>query len=138
MPKTNLQQQILIDALPTKVWKVLTSPAYISQYLLNGTIHCHCTEGSAITLINDEEGNEVIIHKGTILQVMPGILLKYNWQNDHSPNLTVVTYQLIPSKEGIELKYCCEGFADSDEEYFLRLQQTQLLLQKIKWLAEYA
>ena len=137
MPKTNLQQHIFIDALPSKVWKVLTNTDYTSQYLSEGTIQCQWTEGSPITIICDREGTE-IVHKGKVLQVVPGVLLKYRLQEEAGDAITTATYQLIPAEDGIELKFYSEGFDDADEEYFFRMQQTKLLLQKIKWLAEYA
>ena len=43
---TNLQQQITVHALPSKVWKVLTSPDYTNQYLSEGNLHSDWTEGS--------------------------------------------------------------------------------------------
>jgi len=138
MPKTNLQQQIFIDALPTKVWKVLTTPDYIDQYLPEGSVHCQWTEGSPITLVTGNEEKIETVHKGRVLQVVPGVLLKYNLQEENTGNFITITYQLIPAEEGIELKFYCEGFADADPDYFFRTQQTKLLLQKIKWLAEYA
>lgn len=138
MPKTNLQQQIFIDALPSKVWKVLTNPDYIDQYLPEGTIQSQWTEGSPITIVNDSGGKTESEQKGNILQVVPGVLLKYNLLEENTRNFINMTYQLIPAEEGIELKYNCEGFVDNDENYVFRVQQTKLQLQKIKWLAEYS
>lgn len=133
MPKTNLQQQIFIDALPTKVWKVLTNCDYVNQYLLDGTVRCQWIEDSPILVVGEET-----IQKGRILQVVPGVLLKYEIEEEKLEKPVTLTYQLIPAEQGIELKYYSEDFNDSDENYFFRLQQTKLLLQKIKWLAEYA
>jgi hypothetical protein len=53
-------------------------------------------------------------------------------------NFVTITYEIIPAEDGIELKFHCEGFADTSDDYFFRLKETKLLLQKIKWLAEYA
>lgn len=138
MPKTNLQQQIFIDALPTKVWKVLTSCNYINQYLLDGTVHCHWTEGSLITIAQQSEERTETIMKGTVMRIIPGVLLKYKLVEESTGNFTTLTYELIPAQGSVELKFHSEGFVDIDEDYFLRIQQTKLLLQKIKWLAEYA
>jgi uncharacterized protein YndB with AHSA1/START domain len=138
MPKTNLQQQIIIDALPTKVWKVLTNCDYINQYLLEGVICCKWIEGGPILVAVNEENTTSTIQKGKILQVVPGVLLKYQLEEENSIKPVTISYQLIPAEQGIELKYHSEDFNDTDENYFFRLQQTKLLLQKIKWLAEYA
>lgn len=138
MSKTNLRQQIVIDALPSKVWKVLTTPHYIKQYLIEGEIHCNWTEGSPLMLITQTQKQTESLHKGNILRVIPGVLLKYQLQEESSTAFIHTTYELIPSEEGIELKLYCEGFEDSNEEYFTRQHQIQLLLQKIKWLAEFS
>lgn len=138
MPKTNLKQQIFIDALPDKVWKVLTGPDYIDQYLIEGSVHCQWSEGSPITLVTGVEEEIETIHKGSVLQVIPEVLLKYSLQDENSSDFVTLTYQLMPAEAGIELNFQCEGFADADEIYFFRIQQTRLLLQKIKWLAEYS
>ena len=135
MPKTNLHQHIFIDALPSKVWKVLTSCHYVNQYLLEGTVLCQWTEGSTITLITQ---NEETIHKGNIVQVVPGVLLTYKLHEEATNNFIRIGYELIPAEDGIELKFYSDNFIDTDENYFLRIKDTKLLLQKIKWLAEYA
>ena len=137
MPKTNLHQQIFIDALPTKVWKVLTHCDYVNQYFPEENIHSQWTEGSAIVLKREEEETETL-QKGKVLQVVPGVLLKYKLLEELANNFITITYELIPAEEGIELKFYSEGFDDTDEDYLFRINQARLLLQKIKWLAEYA
>lgn len=136
MTKTNLKQQIFIDALASKVWKVLTGCDYINQYLFDGSVHCQWKEGSSI-LVTDTERETQTASKGKVLHVVPGVLLKYNLE-ENPESLITVTYELNLAEDGIELKFSSEGYNDSDEAYFFRLQQTKLLLQKIKWLAEYA
>lgn len=137
MPKTNLHQHIFVDALPSKVWKVLTNCEYISQYLLDGNVHSHWTEGSIIAQKHQTEDTETF-NRGKVLQSVPGVLLKYKLVEEGSDSFTTITYEIIPAEDGIELKLCVEGFTDTDEDYFDRLKETKLLLQKIKWLAEYA
>lgn len=136
MPKTNLRQEISIDALPSKVWKVLTGANYTCQYF-SEAIHCDWTEGSPIQSIIKNKGGTEQIDKGFVLESVPGIFLKYKLQDEHSPHYIITTYQLVPGNNCVDLKTFCEGFADTDETYLLRMQQVKLLLQKIKWLAEY-
>ena len=138
MPKTNLQQQIFIDALPSKVWKVLTSSYYVDQYLFNGTVQCQWTEESQLTLTRQLEGGLETIYRGNIAEIIPGVLLKYNLQEELTGYHITITYELMPAEHGVELKFHCEGFSDSDEDYLFRIKESKLLLQKIKWLAEYA
>ena len=138
MPKTNLRQLIVIDALPSKVWKVLTGPDYISQYLFEGEVQCNWTEGSSLMLLSQNNNQPETIHKGRVLQAVPGVVLKYKLKEENADSFVNTTYELIPAEDGVELKLYCEGFEDSDEEYLIRQQQIKLLLQKIKWLAEYS
>ena len=136
MSKTNLHQQIFIDALPSKIWKVLTSCDYISQYFPEENIHSQWTEGSAIISTRDEALET--LDKGKVLQATPGVILKYKLAEQASKSFVTISYEIIPAENGIELKFHSEGFTDSDEDYLLRIKETKLLLQKIKWLAEYA
>lgn len=136
MPKTNLHQQIFIDALPTKVWQVLTHCHYVNQYFPEENIHSQWTEGSAIVLKRKEETET--LPKGKVLQVLPGVLLKYKLLEELANIFITIKYELIAAEEGIELNFHSEGFVDTDEDYSSRVKETRLLLQKIKWLAEYA
>ena len=134
MSKTNLQQQITVRALPSKVWKVLTGPDYINQYFLDGNINSDWTEGSSIFL--DSGSKPITI--GEVLQSIPGMLLQFGFREENTSTYLVTTYELILAGEGVELKLRCEGFNASHQEYLIRVQQSNLLLQKIKWLSEYS
>lgn len=134
MSKTNLHQQITVHALPSKVWKVLTGTEYISQYFFDGNINSDWTEGSSIFLV---EGNTPI-NIGQVLQSVPGMLLQFGFREENTSVYLVTTYELILAGEGVELKMKCEGFNASQQEYLIRVQQSNLLLQKIKWLSEYS
>ena len=134
MSKTNLQQQITVHALPSKVWKVLTGPDYINQYFFDGNINSDWTEGSSIFL--DSGSKPITI--GEVLQSIPGMLLQFGFREENTSTYLVTTYELILAGEGVELKLRCEGFNASHQEYLIRVQQSNLLLQKIKWLSEYS
>ena len=135
MSKTNLQQQITVHALPSKVWKVLTGTEYINQYFFDGNINSDWTEGSSIFLV--EEGTKPV-NIGQVLQSVPGMLLQFGFREENTATYLVTTYELILAGEGVELKMKCEGFNASQQEYLIRVQQSNLLLQKIKWLSEYS
>jgi len=135
MSKTNLQQQITVHALPSKVWKVLTGADYISQYFFDGNINSDWTEGSSIFLV-DENAKPVNI--GHVLRSVPGMLLQFGFREENTSTYLTTTYELILAGEGVELKMKCEGFNATHQEYLLRVQQSNLLLQKIKWLSEYS
>ena len=134
MSKTNLQQQITVHALPSKVWRVLTHSEYVNQYFLKESIHSNWMEGSPI-IFNEEDNADTI---GQVLESVPGMLLKFKLFEENISAFIVTTYELILAGDGIELKIKCEGFAASQQEYLIRVQQAKLLLQKIKWLSEYS
>ena len=127
MPKTNIQQHVFIDALPSKVWKILTHQEYTIQFFPDDFVF-DWKEGGPIYL-KDEE-------KGRIEEIIPGVSLKFSLQQ--GARTFVYSYNINPDANGVALNMNCNGFADNDEEYLLRLQQLQLTLQKIKWLAEYS
>ena len=128
MPKTSIQQQIIIDALPSKVWKILTHQEYTRQFFLDDDLIFDWTEGGSIFL-KDEQ-------KGKIEELIPGVSLKFSLQQ--GSQTFIYSYNISPDLNGVELIMDCNGFSGNDEEYLLRLQQLQLILQKIKWLAEYS
>jgi hypothetical protein len=130
MPKTNLKLEIMIHALPSKVWSVLTRSDYVCQYFSDEHIQSDWKEGSPLILSETRE------KKGEVIQAIPGVLLSYRLSESHAQDVTI-SYEPIPISEGVDLKLKCEGFTDNEEAYLLRSQQMKLILQKIKWLAEY-
>jgi uncharacterized protein YndB with AHSA1/START domain len=135
MSKTNLQQQITVHSSPSKVWKVLTSPEYINQYFFENNISCNWMEGSPILIVSEEN---VAINIGQVLESVPGMLLKYSFRDGSTTTYIITTYELLIAGDGVELKIKCEGFNATHKEYLIRVQQANLLLQKIKWLSEYS
>lgn|SRR5512143_2744056 len=138
MTKTSLQQQIIVHALPSKVWKVLTNPAYVNQHLHEGNIVCDWTEGSSIQITQSKTEAKQAIYMGQVFEIVPGMLLKFSFREGDTSTYIVTTYELIVSGDGVELKMTCEGFTATRQEYLIRVQQANLLLKKIKWLAEYS
>lgn len=115
MPRTNLYQEITIEALPSKVWKVLTSLDYISQYL-----------------------SETEIKNSTELESTPGISIKWRHIESAEGLSIVIIYELFPVTEGVVLKMKFDGLRDTEESFQIRNQNALIILQKIKWLAEYS
>ncbi|HET9825831.1 MAG TPA: SRPBCC domain-containing protein [Chitinophagaceae bacterium] len=138
MTKTTLQQQIIVHALPSKVWKVLTNPAYVNQHLHDGNIICDWTEGSSIQMTASKTETKQLIYMGRVFETVPGMLLKFSFREGDTPTYIITTYELIVAGDGVELKIKCEGFNATQQEYLIRIQQANLLLKKIKWLAEYS
>ena len=95
-------------------------------------------EGSAIRLIQDKEESTEPIQVGQVLEAVPGLLLKFSLREGDTSTYIVTTFELIVAGDGVDLKIKSEGFIATQQEYLIRVQQTNLLLQKIKWLAEYS
>ena len=92
-------------------------------------------DGSPILALSEHNGS---VTMGKVLESVPGISLKFNFLEEHTSDYLTTTYELLVDGDGVELKMKCEGFSATEQEYFLRLQQAKLLLQKIKWLSEYS
>ena len=95
-------------------------------------------EGSAIQLIPNKEEAIQPLQVGEVLETLPGLLLKFSFREGNTSTYIVTTFELIVASDGVDLKIKCEGFTATQQEYLIRVQQTNLLLQKIKWLAEYS
>ena len=136
MSKTNLQQQITVRALPSKLWKVLTHSEYVNQYFFKENVQSDWTEGSSIFLISENKDGP--LKMGDVLESVPGLFLKFNFRDASTSVFVTTIYELIVAGDGVELKMKCEGFNATGQEYLLRIQQAKLVLQKIKWLSEYS
>ena len=100
--KNNLtgEVSIIIDAPASKVWDALTNPELIKQYFFNTNAISDWKEGSPIRFKGEYEGKSYE-DKGTILEVEPNKIFKYNyWSSmsgleDRPENYMVITYELF-------------------------------------------
>jgi uncharacterized protein YndB with AHSA1/START domain len=94
---------------PEKVWRALTEPALIAEWLMSNdflpivdhTFKFRADWGSV---------------DGKVLEIVPGEMLSYTW---NALGLeSVVTFTLTPTGSGTRLRMEQEGFAsDSDQNY---------------------
>ena len=137
--KTVLRDEISIQALPSKVWVVLTEPDYTRQYFFDSAILSEWTQGSeVITEAMDDE--TVALKNGTILESIPGLLLRFTLPEKQMRQASIwaVAYELFPEEGGVRLRLSQEICHHTAEIYHSAHQNSVLILQKIKWLAEYA
>ena len=137
MHKRILRHEITIHALTTKLWRVLTQPAYTEQFLFDGRYISEWSAGSDVYAM-EEEGNQKV-KSGVVQDVVPGISLKFDLYapGTQTEDPVGISYELVPDQGGIMLILTMEVESGSDQLYRFIDEQSKMMLQKIKWLAEY-
>ena len=140
MHRKLLRHEIIIHALPTKVWKVLTCSEYARQFLFTEEFYSDWMKGSPILLEVVDGDKKQAINKGLVQDVVPGISLQFTLYElpEFSDCPIQCQYELVPEEGGIRLILSQEVLLYSNELYSLMSQNCQVMLQKIKWLAEYS
>ena len=134
MHKRTLRHEVTIHALTTKLWRVLTSSEYTEQFLFDGQFVSDWTKGSSICSPADTQKE-----RGLVKDVVPGIALEFTLFGlaDVSDAPVDLSYQLVPEQGGIMLILAVNIAFEADNLYRLMDEQCKMMLQKIKWLAEY-
>ena|SRR6476469_1422042 len=134
-----IQHELIIHALPSKVWKVLTCSDYASQFLFNEELRSDWMKGSPIVLEVESNGIRQAVSKGLVQEVVPGISMQYTLYElpEFSESPVSCSYELAPEEGGIRLIISQELELPSSGLYQLISDNCQVMLQKIKWLAEY-
>lgn len=111
MTPTQVNKEINIKAPASRVWKVLTDAACMSQWLSDSALEIKSDWkiGSTITFSGKLNG---IVHndRGTILELDPEKILRYNYWTrisrlpDEAQNRTIICFELSPSHTGTLLK----------------------------------
>lgn len=134
-------QSIEISASPDKVWKILTEPAWISQYLFGAETVTDWKPGSTIQFkINFE--NQEFIDKGIVVESNEFSTLKYRYWSgfcgleDKPDNYSIVSYHIgkIDSKTS-KLTWSQIGFVDEDSRSSSE-NSLATILDQIKTFAE--
>ena len=73
----------VIEAPADKVWEALVTPDIIKKYFFDTNAQSEWKVGSPITFSGEWDGN-IYKDKGTILNIEPGALLKYNYWSSMS------------------------------------------------------
>ena len=100
--------ELSINASPDKVWDALTNPEIVKKYFFGTDLICDWKEGSPIIFKGVWDDKEYI-DKGTILSLIPGELIKYNYLSSFSgledklENYANIVYALSSVPEGTKL-----------------------------------
>jgi uncharacterized protein YndB with AHSA1/START domain len=139
--KFTARASITIKSSPANVWKALTDPAMIKQYLFGTDVVSDWKEGSQITYKGVWEG-KTYEDKGIILRIKPEELLETNyWTSfsnlpDSPENYQKVAYQLSRQEENTVLTITQDGIptdearAHSEANWAMVLNSLKKLLEK--------
>ena len=139
-PKKTFRDEIRIHALTTKIWNVLTCSDYTSQYLFDSEMVANWVKDGEIIWQSEKEGSLQPVKKGKIHQIIPGICIQFSIHDLQEPQMEeiTVTYELLPEEDSINLRLTQEVPFHSTEVFNLLVENWRMILQKIKWLAEYS
>ncbi|MGC4101957.1 SRPBCC domain-containing protein [Ferruginibacter sp.] len=107
----------VIDAPREEVWEALTNPDIIKQYFFGTHAISDWKKGSSLIFKGEWEG-KTYEDKGTILEIDPGRLLKYNYWGsmsgieDKPENYADITYWLTETIHGTKLTITQENIPD--------------------------
>lgn len=112
-------ESIIIKAPATKVWDALTNPESIKKYLFGTEAISDWKKGSALTFKGVWK-DKPYEDKGTILEIEPEKVLKYNYwspftgSEDKPENYIILTFVLEPNGDETKLTLTQEGAASKD------------------------
>ncbi|MFA6470277.1 MAG: SRPBCC family protein [Bacteroidota bacterium] len=110
---------ISINASTEAVWKALTDPAIIKQYLFGTQTDTDWKKGSPIYFRGEWQGTKYE-DKGTILDIQHGRLISYSYWSSMSgtadvpENYAVVSYELEQQQNAIALTIRQEGIRSEE------------------------
>ncbi len=130
----------IIHAPPAQVWRAITQPDLIKQYLFGSEVVTAWQVGSPILYRGMWQGKP-FEDKGTVLRVEPEKLLQVtHWSPlsgvpDIPENYHTVTYTLAPEDDGTRVTISQDNNASQDEANHSR-QNWQVALDNLKKLLE--
>ena len=134
------RQSVVIHAPPERVWKALTDPDMIKEYLFGTQVSSDWKAGSPIRYRGVWEGR-AYEDKGTVLRIASERLLETTfWSSlsgvpDTPENYKQVTYELMPEAGGTRLTVIQDNNA-TEEERDHSEQNWKRVLEKLKDLLE--
>ncbi len=129
-----------IDAPPRKVWKVLTTPALVKEYLMGTDVSTDWKEGSKIEYTGEYKGKKYH-DKGVIKKIQPEKLLQTTYwssmsgQEDKPENYKLVTYKIAAEGGKTHLTLSQDNNADEKEKDH-STENWKMVLNKLKEVAE--
>ena len=135
-----VKTSVTLNATRERVWKALTDPEEIKQYLFGTKTKSDWKIGSPITYTGEWEGKSYE-DKGVIVDLKPGELLHTTYfssmsgKEDKPENYANVIYQIIPSGKQTVLSITQDNNADEKSRDHSK-QNWKMVLQSFKELVE--
>lgn len=140
MDNLTAHASITLNASPERVWKALTTPSEIKQYLFGTDAKSDWTEGSPITYTGEWEGKKYE-DKGEIIELIPNELLHTSYfssmsgKEDVPDNYSNVIYQLEATGKQTVLTISQDNNADEKSRDHSQANW-QMVLQGLKKVVE--
>lgn len=106
---TTVTKTILLNTTAAKVWEALTNPVLMKRWMSEEEIEIDSNWEVGGPMIVRGKVNGKYEYKGTILQIEPGKMLRYNSWNkisrlpDRPENYSVVEFQLVSTENQTSL-----------------------------------
>ena len=134
-------QSIMINASAKKIWRTLTNPTLISQYLFGAQTITDWEIGSDITFKISFEGDD-FADKGIVIENISNKILKYKYWSgfcgleDKLENYSIVSYKIEKvQNEKHRLTWTQKGFADEQSRTSSENSLINIL-EQIKFISE--
>jgi uncharacterized protein YndB with AHSA1/START domain len=143
MTELVVRKSVEINALDSKVWEILTNPAYTKQYMFDCELVSDWKIGSSVIWKGSTDGK--VYGKGNLLKIKSNKFLEFTIFNpimgfeDKPANHSTVTYELLSKLDRTKLTVSQGDFAamtDGEKRYNDTSVRWDTVLPKIKKLAE--
>jgi len=134
------ETSITIDASPSEVWKAITTPEKVKQYLMGTNVTTDWKVGSAISYEGEYNG-KTYKDKGVIKKAEPGKILQSTYwssmggKEDKPENYNLVTYKL-EDKDDKTVVTLSQDNIHSEKEKQHVTKNWEGVLKKLKTVAE--
>jgi|SRR5690606_1011028 len=130
--KLTLRKTFRLKAPVAKVWDALTKPELIKVYFYGTDTETDWKKGSPIYFRGSWEGVDYV-DKGTILDIKPQELIRYNYWSSMSgtedipENYAIITYELTPVADGTILTVTQDGILSKEKLEHSETNWTQVI-----------
>jgi uncharacterized protein YndB with AHSA1/START domain len=109
--------EVELDHLPEKVWRALTDPVLLAQWLLP-VVDLKLERGAAFTFKTQPHPGWDGTVNCRMLEIETGLKLSYTWVVGDMEINTVVTFMLTPTASGTRLSLVQSGFKPGQKRNF--------------------